>query len=295
MESRQTRAFAVDACTMASEDHAKCNEDAYFVSSRGYGGVFDGVGGHPGSEEASEFVAQYCDEMLRVVPNELVRSEAAATLQSIIFGADQALAKTYGGSSEFLGTTISTTAIIAKIFTNPSDRNLYAQAAYAGDSRMYILRNQTRLDVTIDHSASSIGYRDDIRRDIQQEIADAHFEYEIDPSYLGHLHERNIIASFLTSRPNRAGRQEPFRVDTQAAILQPGDTILLTTDGIHDNLTDKEIAEIASNDTMANLVLAALQRSRESKTVRQLSDKEFFKAKDFRAKSDDMTAVAIRI
>jgi serine/threonine protein phosphatase PrpC len=70
--------------------------------------------------------------------------------------------------------------------------------------------------------------------------------------------------------------------------VQPGDRLLLTSDGVPDNLTFDEIQELALKhrgveELAAYLVERARQRSRLSKE------------ENVRAKKDDMTAVAVEI
>ncbi|MEO5949785.1 MAG: PP2C family serine/threonine-protein phosphatase, partial [Candidatus Saccharimonas sp.] len=131
------------------------------------------------------------------------------------------------------------------------------------------------------------------RRDIQQEIAHAYYRHEVDPFYWNYLYQRNIIASHLSSDYSH----KRLTVDTLDVPLQRGDTILLTSDGIHDNLTDDEIAEIVANrrDTAQMLVRAAQARSHESHN--QVIDTEDgpYEADYFRPKPDDMTAITMHI
>jgi protein phosphatase len=77
----------------------------------------------------------------------------------------------------------------------------------------------------------------------------------------------------------------PPIIHSDEILVQPGDRILLCTDGIHDNLTDAEIEDIlhrCPRTTSARaLVERSLQRSQqENKTT-------------VRAKPDDMSAIVM--
>src|SRR6185503_6855706 len=69
-------------------------------------------------------------------------------------------------------------------------------------------------------------------------------------------------------------------------LLTDGDQLLLATDGVHDNLTDREMASLlrrtkTAGDASQQLIAAARTRSRERSHLR--------------AKPDDMTAIVIRL
>ncbi len=77
----------------------------------------------------------------------------------------------------------------------------------------------------------------------------------------------------------------PPTVHIDQTPIQPGDRILLCTDGIHDNLTDDEIEAIlrtGPRTTVARvLVEHALARSRQEREI------------TLRAKPDDMSVVVL--
>lgn len=93
------------------------------------------------------------------------------------------------------------------------------------------------------------------------------------------LNSRHIINEALGLRATVT----PRITETE---LQPRDIILLVSDGVTDNLTDKEIESLVSaqslgpNSSAQSLVQAALKRSREE---------------HLRAKPDDMSAVVVEI
>jgi len=86
-------------------------------------------------------------------------------------------------------------------------------------------------------------------------------------------------------RTQALGDPQPLVVHIDQISIGPGDRILLCTDGIHDNLTDREIEEIVrrgARSTAARvLVEHAVQRSRQASST------------TMRAKPDDMSAVVV--
>lgn len=129
--------FTIDAFSAASEEHPTRNEDAHFTLEQGIAGVFDGMGGYSGSEEASRFVAEFCADALQnestATPPEAMRIR----LQYVLEQAQEAFMETYRTRTQRIGTT----AILASIVTDPESNVPYACFAYAGDSRGHIYRN----------------------------------------------------------------------------------------------------------------------------------------------------------
>lgn len=154
--------FTIDAFSAASEEHPTRNEDAHFTLEQGIAGVFDGMGGYDGSEDASRFVAEFCADALQnestATPPEAMRIR----LQYVLEQAQEAFMETYRTRTQRIGTT----AILASIVTDPESNVPYACFAYAGDSRGHIYRNDklysprsiTGLAATC-HSMSSEKYK----------------------------------------------------------------------------------------------------------------------------------------
>ncbi len=83
------------------------------------------------------------------------------------------------------------------------------------------------------------------------------------------------------------GQHKPLDIHLGQSTLNPGDRILLCTDGIHDNLTDQEIADTLAQSgktTVAKrLVQQAIERSHQHDDT------------TIRAKADDMSALVITV
>ncbi len=275
-----------DGATHACERHPDHNDDRSFVTSN-YAGVFDGVGGKEGSERAAVFVSEFCYAAFEQLPYELSCADAELALRVMLEKASVGLQNTCPDID------ISTTAAIALQHRDPETGKTYLQIAHAGDSRVYVIRNGQIYFVTLDHALSTAHLPIDEQRAVQTEIADARYTYEVDPFYLYHLYERNIIGSALGSK-----QKHELRLSFDSVELQPGDIALVTSDGIHDNLTDTEIANCAQkSDIVQALVQQALTRSNEPRevTIKFKYDDEVHVAKNFRSKYDDMTAVVIHV
>ena len=93
--------------------------------------------------------------------------------------------------------------------------------------------------------------------------------------------KRNQITKSLGTKANG-----PLKVDI--VPIEKGDRFLITSDGIHDNLTKNEIQEIVKqyptiDEIVKNLIDRSLARSRQPKEI------------EMRAKPDDMSVVLVAV
>jgi protein phosphatase len=114
-----------------------------------------------------------------------------------------------------------------------------ALLAHLGDSRAYLYREQELQHLTRDHS-------------VIQELIDAG---EVDIEDANEHPDRNIVTRHVAMYP----RALP---ETSAVDLQPGDRILLSSDGLHDVVDESSLAQILdshpeSGDACAALIDAA--------------------------------------
>ncbi|HXE10039.1 MAG TPA: hypothetical protein VN554_01290, partial [Verrucomicrobiae bacterium] len=116
------------------------------------------------------------------------------------------------------------------------------------------------------------------RRDIQETLAQAVDLSKLSPEDRAMFDQRQTINSWLGGD----GRHRPSVSITDFA-LEPGDRVLMTSDGIHDNLTSAEIEEAiegaATDVAVHDLIIEARDRSRD--------------LGHDRSKPDDMTAVML--
>jgi protein phosphatase len=92
-----------------------------------------------------------------------------------------------------------------------------------------------------------------------------------------HFEKRNGITQSLGD--------EQIEPHVNQLPLCPDDRILLCTDGIHDNLTSAEIAEILTKHARTTAAKALVQHA----AARSQQDKEVY----IRAKKDDMSAIVV--
>jgi serine/threonine protein phosphatase PrpC len=281
--------FRIDTASIASEKHPNRNEDAYFVLPNYVLGVCDGLGGHPGSEHASAYVSAYCQGALgRAALTDIASTEHVLT--RTLRDADRGLTREFSGSTATQD--IATTAILAALLWDEATETGTLCTTHAGDCRGHLHREGQIIFTTLDHSLTHTLPLDE-QRLIQDEIAKEHYVHDVDPYDWPYLWQRNIVTSSL--KANYSHKQ--LRIDTDHVEIRPGDTILLSSDGIHDNLTTDEIASILS--TAAHpafaLVDAAQQRSREPREQTIMIDDEEHEVDYFRPKPDDMTAVTLQI
>lgn len=267
----------VEVYTEASEEHVGHNQDTAIIDqTKGLFGVFDGMGGHEAGDIASSEVAQailrYYD-VHKVSRNPLEVEHEAKT--AFLYAHD-ALKK------RLRGVMSGTTATIGQLYEAENGATLFTVAS-AGDSRAYRLRGGVLETLTRDHSYSRDLLGDEYAFQQQErldEMVNARgFLTEQDETAFSKRH--SIYGALTTDK--RAGACRP---EVSTFEVYPGDRLLFTTDGIHDNLTRTEIEYIARNTSVgaANTARMLVQRAKSRS-----------KENHFRSKPDDMTAIVVSI
>lgn len=202
------------------------NEDNMLVApDLGLLAIADGMGGHQGGRIASKMA-------LATLEHELVRmlrqpGELPKTLQDAVKIANSAVFTHANENPELKGMGTTLTACLY------SDRQLFV--AHVGDSRIYLLREKMIRQVTLDHSLVQELMQKDV---ISEEEARSH-------------PQRHMLT--------RALGAEPFvEVDSYQEPLQPGDQLLLCTDGLTRYLREPELREV---------LLAGLEPERTVQTL----------------------------
>jgi len=281
------RPYRIETASIASEQHPERNEDAYFVLPSGIFGIFDGMGGRPGGEIASAFASTYCQGALgRIALTDVATTKEV--LSRALLDADRGLIREYGKSSDTR--EIGATALLAALLWDKTASTGSLCTAHAGDCRAYVHRDGRMIFTTLDHSR--VRTLND-QRLVQDEVANEHYLLDVDPYSWPCIYERNLVTSCLSADYSH----KQLQIDTNHVDVLPGDSILLSSDGIHDNLTTDEIATILTDARQPAwaLVDAAQTRSREPREVTREIDGEKYIDNYFRPKKDDMTAVVIRI
>ena len=191
------------------------NQDYMFGSEQAVGKlpnlfiVADGMGGHKAGEYASKTAVEMISEYIQESDSEL----AVATIRKAIGEANQKLLKEAILDSEKEG--MGTTVVVATI---KGDKLL---AANVGDSRLYIVNESSITQITVDHS-----YVEEMIR------------------------SGRIVRSEARNHPDRnkitraVGVFPKVEVDFFETKIEPGDTILLCTDGLTGMVEDEEIKRI---------------------------------------------------
>lgn len=190
----------------------KVNEDSFYISPDEHIlAVADGMGGYAGGEIASktavEAIAYYFKNFPCNAPEQLEKAVQYAN-SSII-------SKTMiDPALQGMGTTVS-------LVTLAGHR---AYWGHVGDSRIYLCRGGTLRQITTDHTI------------VQMLVAQG----KIKPEEAANHPQRHVLT-------RAAGVDESLRVDTGAFDVQPGDRILLCTDGLTSFLDGKFLTDRVCN------------------------------------------------
>lgn len=194
----------------------KNNQDSVYTSDSPIGDlldvfiVADGMGGHIAGELASTTAITSMIDSLRVSNDK----NPAVSLKKAVRSANKAVydkSLTIDTHHEGMGTTVVACTFVENV----------VQAVNVGDSRMYIVSPRSIKQITVDHSLVEEMIR---RGGLSRDKARSH-------------PEKNVITRAVGIKPE----VEP---DVFTAVLDPGDTVLLCTDGLTNMVTDKRIKQI---------------------------------------------------
>jgi len=228
------------------------NEDAMgsFIPSsrqqaRSHGYLFavaDGVGGMDLGEVASSTA-------ITVMVEEFGKAQAGTMLISLLPRLIQhanAAVHDCTLASEYRGKKMATTLVACAL------RYDQAIVSHIGDSRCYLVRNGKARQVTQDHTL--VNEQRKMGLITADEIADSD--------------SRHVLIRSL-------GPEMFVSPDTSAITLQPGDILVLSTDGLHDEMKEDMIAEIVSqkkdmNEIARELVAKAVEIDGGDNTTAQV-------------------------
>jgi len=228
------------------------NEDAMgsFIPSsrqqaRSHGYLFavaDGVGGMDLGEVASSTA-------ITVMAEEFGKAQAGTMLISLLPRLIQhanAAVHDCTLASEYRGKKMATTLVACAL------RYDQAIVSHIGDSRCYLVRNGKARQVTQDHTL--VNEQRKMGLITADEIADSD--------------SRHVLIRSL-------GPEMFVSPDTSAITLQPGDILVLSTDGLHDEMKEDMIAEIVSqkkdmNEIARELVAKAVEIDGGDNTTAQV-------------------------
>lgn len=222
-------------CTAATHPGAvrKRNEDS-LVSRPDLGlwAVADGAGGHGAGDVASQSIA----EALESIPPGLSAAEILAQVRLRLAGVHSALQARMEGQG---GISASTVVVLLL-------RGGHYAALWAGDSRIYLLRDGVLSRVTHDHS-------------LVQEMVDSGALSEAEA-------ERHPQANIIT---RAIGAHGALELDKAHGRLLPADRFLLCSDGLFKELAEGAIATLLAGGADADEIIrqAVAAGGRDNVTV----------------------------
>ena len=281
-ERLQTTKIDIRAKSVANEQHLDRNEDSIFnLPEKKAFGVFDGMGGHAAGDIASRIARDHVAGSLKELSDGLSLEQTQFSLSSILKEAHERISQQARNNPALKG--MGTTASVVKIWEGPQGERK-AVIANVGDSRVYIRHANGSLEqVTLDdNTIREMVTRQTISlaeaRALQSKLSNVTALSALTPQERDLYENRDVIAQAL-GHANISPRIHV--VDVRA-----GDKLIVTSDGIHDNLTDTEISKLLA------------QSPNNQKAVENLTETSRTRSRDtshIRAKPDDMSALIAEV
>ncbi len=185
-------------------------------------GIADGIGGLPGGAEAAACTVARIEQSIRGLAE-----DTAPDLTLITQQANKAVSD--------LGLRVSPHFGIGSTLTYGIIRDGKLQLAHVGDSRCYLLRQGDFECLTLDHS---------VENDARARQAKGEVVWYSEQ-------QRAALTRCM-------GQNPPLDVDVSTHILETGDRLFFTTDGITRLIREDELAEIIATDTKPNVILQSI-------------------------------------
>lgn len=221
------------------------NQDFYFVGElpgRGHLAVVaDGMGGHTAGEVASRRAVETMVDSLRrsrsQPPVALARAAQAANVEVYNYALENP-------QNKGMGTTLTAVLIDDQV----------GLVGHVGDSRAYLIRGGAVTRLTVDHSWVADRVRQGL---LSEEEAKRH-------------RWRNVITNAIGATPT-------FRLDVLYFDVQPGDLVVVVSDGVSMLVDEARMAQIVTESAPEEAVDALLDEANE------------------RGAPDNLTAVVLRV
>jgi protein phosphatase len=296
--------------SLPSRSHPERNEDAYWSARNAVAhAVIDGMGGSRrvvdgkeiGGEHAAALLRATLDDRLQDLPHNVSISAARELLAAVVAEGNERVFREVNAQGNIPpeqvpeGKTaeevMAAACLTAFILCEGGRRAVVSQN---GDTRCYLYSDGELIQLSEDQDSIHL---DLMQGNLTSEQADAIGEAldtfsgfdvgKLEPAARKYFAQRHLVFGQLG---DSADASTPSFTTIQ---IQPGDALLLTSDGVHDNLTTDEIAaSMSSIDPAATLVDRADERSGE----RALPDPNDLTAPyNYRAHQDDTTALVIKI
>ncbi len=219
----------------------RINEDCFCTDdSLGLYAVADGMGGHAAGEVASRIAVDtfynYMREVLKKTDSETLPdsdrnlSKAANHLMSAVYLANQSVYDVGQGNSAYggMGTTLS-----AVFFTNET-----FITANVGDSPVFLIRGGEMALISTLHTVASEASAADPDAEMAREYS-------------------HILTQAI-------GTKDDIRPDVAERTCQPGDIILISSDGLTDMVPEKEILAVVRSARPAAVCRKLVDRANEN-------------------------------
>ena len=198
------------------------NQDQ-FLANEGVFVVADGMGGHLGGEVASAIAVE-----------EMTKASNLSNVDDLIgimHRANREIVDRAHQQLEYFG--MGTTLVALVVPSGSETPQMFA--ANVGDSRLYVFTPEHFRQLSEDHSLVNDLLRDGV---ISREQAEVH-------------PQRNVLTRAL-------GIEEPLFVDTWELVAVAGDRYLLCSDGLTNELSDTQIAELLDRNVDPQKAASAL-------------------------------------
>lgn len=247
--------------SLPSNTHPEENQDALFIDQKNKAaGIFDGIGGLAYGGQAAMSAAEFCKIEISQVGIEKTLENCHRFLKE-------------KGKKEF-GKEIATTAAVAQIYLKQTPALIVWGSV--GDSRIYHLSSTGFTQASVDDSLITQAMENGwVSNSKAEQINQAEKLRGLNKVEKNLFQSRNLITQALGIgvMTTRVGK---FKA-------RKGDRVVLTSDGVHNNLTNLQIEQILKN--------------KPADPAKKLVEEAIFisETDSLRAKSDDMTAVVVEL
>ena len=184
------------------------NEDAFLSKPEtGLWAVADGMGGHRNGDQASRMIVEALDRVQLPESGAAFMGDVHARLSEV----HDALRR----EAQQTGATTGSTAIVLMVHAGRF------VCLWAGDSRLYLLRDRQLWQITRDHS-------------YVQELVDSGV---LSPEAALNHPQSNVITRAV-------GASEALELEMERSVVLPGDVFLLCSDGLTRVVSEGEIANL---------------------------------------------------
>jgi protein phosphatase len=209
----------------------------------------DGMGGYEAGEVASgmlvDAVCRNSDKVLKTNP--------LKWLKNTLMKANTQIYETAIRNHTVMGTTCTVLLVWKK--------KLYC--AHVGDSRLYLLENNKLQQITADHTL----------------VGEMLRKKKITQAEAAHHQQRNILTQAVGTKPSV--KPDVFKI---RQTVRAGSRFMLCSDGLYDMLTDSEIKQILSRESIRESVRTLIENAKAkggydnlTVTVVEINDKKDLK------------------